>query len=298
MTYILLSDLVTCLTSFGIPVIEVDGWQNRGRPSSTGAFNPSGVLCHHTASPTSASDQSELNVILSGNSEAPGPISQLLIGRESHAVYVVAAGRANHAGSGRCPWLGQQKVDGNANMIGIEVSNNGVGEHWPDWQTELYAQTVHALITWYGWPIDNVLLHYTFSQPYYPGSKCDPAGPWMKQPDLKGGCFDMTWNLDTWRSFVTQIGNGNVPPPEDNDMGWIGPYLIQATGKDGTKAGAVYSTDGMMQTLRWLNSEESLAGYRWTMRYYGINAPELEDNAPILAVDTINAYGVVIGDVP
>ncbi len=212
---------------------------------------------------------------------------------------MVAAGRANHAGSGRAPWLGQQKTDGNAAMIGIEVANDGSGEKWPDWQIDIYARTVKALLDWYRYPIDNVLLHYTFSQPYYPGSKCDPAGPWKQQPSLSGG-FAGTWDLATWKSYVASMGGSTPPTPEEDYVAYayVGPYLIQGTGKDGTRSGAVYTTDGMMQTLRWLQSTEALAGYRWTMRNLGVSAPELEDGAPILAVDTIDAYGTVIGAVP
>ena len=304
MSYRWLTDLADCLRHYAIPVNEVDGWQSRGRPASTGQFNPTGVLCHHTASPTSASDQSELNVILSGNSEAPGPISQLLIGRQSHGVYVVAAGRANHAGSGRAPWLGQGKTDGNGAMIGIEVSNNGVGEVWPDWQTDLYAQTVYALCDWYRYPIDNVLLHYTFSQPFYPGSKCDPAGPWQKQPDQRGGCFDMTWDLPTWKSFVQTKGDIDPPsptPPDGDDMA-IGPYFVQSSGagvmrrENGEEipafAGAVFYSDPGARRYYWLQTEQDYTDKQYLVAQAG------GDTTLLTPADNMNAFGFLEGPAP
>lgn len=84
------------------------------------------------------------------------------------------------------------------------------------------------------------------------------------------------------------------PTPPEDDMARIGPYLIQATGKDGTPAGRVYATDGNFMTIRWLETEEQLAGYRWTMTHYGCKAPELAPDGPIEPIDTIGAYGVVI----
>lgn len=308
MTYRWLSDLDQALTRAGVPFVEVGrnsldptgaaDWRTRGRPTSTGQFDTSGVLCHHTASPAGTSDQAELNVILRGNSEAPGPISQLLIGR-STTVYLVAAGRANHAGTGSAPWFnGGACGDMNARLIGIEVANNGVGERWSDALCAVYGRVTAALCGWYGWSTDRVLLHATITRPCPVGNKIDPAGPWTNQPTLTS----QTWDLDTWRAFVSTFTDESpVPPqpsPPEDDMAWIGPYLIQATGADGTANGAVYSTDGFMQTVRWLSDPAALAGYRWTMRNYGVSAPELEDNGPILAVDTIAAYGVVIGAVP
>ena len=132
-----LTDMGDALDAAGIPWVGVgpssldptgaSGWQTRGRPMSTGDFEPMGVLCHHTASPAGTSPQADLNVILAGNSGAPGPISQVLIGRDA-VVQLVAAGRANHGGSGMRPGLDSSCTDMNARLVGLEVSNNGIGE--------------------------------------------------------------------------------------------------------------------------------------------------------------------------
>src|SRR5262245_8111754 len=112
MAYQWLTDLDQALAAAGVPYVEVGAhpadvtgaadWRSRGRPLSTGAFEPTGVLCHHTASPAGTSGETELRVLLAGNGSAPGPISQLLIDR-SAVVSIVAAGRANHGGSGAFP---------------------------------------------------------------------------------------------------------------------------------------------------------------------------------------------------
>lgn len=306
MTYVLLSDLPDALAAKAIPFQLVDGWASRGRPPSTGQFNPSGVLCHHTASPAGASDQSELNVILSGNSEAPGPISQLLLGRQYRGLYVVAAGRANHAGSGRAPWLGQGKTDGNAAMIGIEVANNGVGERWPDWQTDLYARTVAALLDWYGYPLDNVLLHYTFSQPYYPGSKCDPAGPWSQQPKLPGG-FPGTWDLDVWKAYIATFSVLTPMPPEptpspEEDFVAIGAYFFQSDGtgtmrrENGEEvpahAGAVFYSDPTCRRYYWLPTQADYDDKAYMVRLGG------GDDTLQTPVANCHAFGFFEGPVP
>ena len=213
MTYQWLTDLDRCFNAAGVPCIEVgysaidptyaSDWRTRGRPYSTGAFDPEGVLCHHTASPEGTSDEAELNVLLAGNGSAPGPISQLFIGR-SATLYLVAAGRANHGGKGVMPREGDTS-DMNARLVGIEVANNGVGEQWADDVTNLYAATVAALIDWYSWAIDDVYLHATTGPPAG-NYKIDPAGPWQGQPDLGGG----TWDLETWP------GGSSPAPPRPN----------------------------------------------------------------------------------
>ena len=74
-----------------------------------------------------------------------------------------------------------------------------------------------------------------------------------------------------------------------------GPYLIQATGADGTPAGRVYATDGNGMTVRWLADDATLEGFRWqATQVFGWSAPELQPGAPVPPCDTIAAFGVVI----
>jgi len=231
-TYRWLDDLDTVLAAAGIPFLEVgpsgadptgaSSWRNRGRPASTGNFDVAGVLCHHTASPEGTSTQSDLNVILAGNGSAPGPISQLYIARDA-TVHLVAAGRANHGGSGMRPGIDSACNDMNALLIGIEVANSGIGEYWPDDQTTIYGRVVTALCAGYGWSLDSVYLHATTGPPYGGcNSKIDPAGPWQGQPDLVGST---TWDLELWRAFCASTTAPPSPEPP-SDLGDTMPAWI------------------------------------------------------------------------
>jgi hypothetical protein len=237
-TYRWLSDLDVALDNAGVPFVEVgpssvdptgaSSWRDRGRPGSTGNFDPAGVLCHHTASPRGTTDQSDLNVILYGNGSAPGPIAQMLIGR-SATVYLVAAGRANHGGKGIRPGLDSGCADMNAALFGIEVSNDGVGEYWPDPQTTIYGRVVAALCRHYGWDVhDDVYMHATTGPPSGGcNQKIDPAGPWQRQPDLPGGS-NGTWDLETWRAWcATFTGDSPAPiPPKPPSEGFMPKVIV------------------------------------------------------------------------
>lgn len=213
-----MDEMDLALIAGGIPYVEVgyqpsdptgaSSWRTRGRPASTGPFDPTGVLCHHTASPAGTSDALDISCILAGNSGAPGPISQIYIGRGG-TVYLIAAGRANHGGKGIRPGIDSGCADMNALLVGIEAGNNGVGEPWADNMTTVYGRVVAALCSFYAWDIEAVYLHATTGPPYGGcNSKIDPAGPWQMQPELTGG----TWNLDIWRQFCTDKGGLPVPP--------------------------------------------------------------------------------------
>jgi hypothetical protein len=91
--------LPTVLKGAGLKVSEVPGWENRGR-GEMGTVK--GVMCHHTAGPKTGNMPS-LGIVTNGRPDLNGPLSQLCLGRDG-TYFVVAAGRANHAGSGK--WQG------------------------------------------------------------------------------------------------------------------------------------------------------------------------------------------------
>lgn len=127
------------LREHGLKVVEVPGWKTRGRPASTGGFDPVGVLCHHTATSTSSSVAAVLRLLVDGRGGVdplPGPLCQLGLGRDG-TVYMIAAGRANHAGVAKASGT-VGAGDGNELYIGIEAFNNGVGEQWQDVQYQAY----------------------------------------------------------------------------------------------------------------------------------------------------------------
>ncbi len=138
MTYNRLPDNTPAiLRKYGLKVVVVPGWKARGRPASTGGLNPVGVLCHHTATAATSSVAAVLSLLVHGRSDLPGPLCHFALGRDG-TVYVVASGRANHAGEAKASGS-VASGDGNELYWGIEAMNNGVGELWPDAQYKAYV---------------------------------------------------------------------------------------------------------------------------------------------------------------
>jgi len=162
----LLSWLPDVLKSAGLRVAEVDGWEARG---TAGNFGPiKGVMCHHTAGPRSGNMPS-LDLIRKGRPGLSGPLAQLGLGRDG-TFYIIAAGRANHAGAG----IWQGVSSGNTSFIGIEAENDGVGEVWPDVQLEAYQRGVAAILKHIGASAVMCCGHREYALPA--GRKIDPTG--------------------------------------------------------------------------------------------------------------------------
>lgn len=154
------------LRTFGLVVHEVDGWQTRG----SSVFYPRGVVCHHTAS-HAGSDHPALGICTNGRSDLAGPLCNVLLARNGDC-YVVASGRANHAGTGG--WRG---LTGNTSVLGIEAENNGVGEPWPAAQIDAYLRLCAAMCEGGGFNASMVCYHREWA----PSRKIDPAGPGIPQ---------------------------------------------------------------------------------------------------------------------
>lgn len=158
------------LRKAGLKVVEVDGWQTRGR-GDIGKIEF--VLCHHTATQQPGNAPS-LWIVRDGRPDVQGPLSQLVLGRDG-TFYVVAAGKANHAGKG--VWNKMADV-GNSKSIGIEAENNGLsqikpkeGEPWPVAQKLAYAKGVAAILKHLKLPVDRCVAH----KEYAPTRKIDPS---------------------------------------------------------------------------------------------------------------------------
>jgi hypothetical protein len=104
------------LRKAGLNVVEQPGWRVRGNSD----FNPKGSVNHHTAAGGTASTPS-LDYITSGSSIAP--LANVMQSRErdqDDKFYVIASGRANHAGKGS--WRG---LSGNSSVYGLEIEHDG-----------------------------------------------------------------------------------------------------------------------------------------------------------------------------
>lgn len=122
------------LKAAGLDVAVVPGWKARGRP---GAFEPIGVMDHHTASAASSGDYPALGIVTHGRSDLPGPLANFVLAR-SGKVIIVAAGRCNHAGAGG-PFRFIGRDAGNARCVAIEAENDGVGERWSARQMDAFV---------------------------------------------------------------------------------------------------------------------------------------------------------------
>lgn len=310
----MLDDLDSCLRAGGLDFVEVGytaidpthakGWRDRTRPASTGSFDPIGVLNHHTADP-GATVANNLAVILKGNSEAPGPICQLYISREPR-LYLVAAGRANHAGRGS---LGATPCgDMNARLVGIEVSNDGVGERWGDAQVELYLAVDAALCKWYTWNADDIWLHHS-TGPQCGNYKIDPAGPAAVFPDITVGGSAGSWPLDRWRQLVAQRLDVHPPDPphphepsppalpHGDDTVAIRHPFVRLTGRNAT-----WHSNGV--TRSWvqtpLNLRQQLfeAGIIDDNGYNALTDEQLRVAPYVTDVGDLGGYGAIVGPDP
>lgn len=168
----------------------VPGWETRGVSDVGETF---GVLCHHTGV-NAPGNMPTLNALINGRTGSPGapalpgPLSQLGLGRDG-TFYIVAAGKANHAGAG----IWQGIIAGNTHFIGIEAENGGrAQDKWPDVQVDAYQRGVAAILKHIGKSVDFCAGH----KEYAPSRKDDPS-------------FDM----NTFRAGVAAILNGTAPPP-------------------------------------------------------------------------------------
>jgi peptidoglycan hydrolase-like protein with peptidoglycan-binding domain len=146
-------------------------------------------MCHHTAT-AAAGNMPTLNLLINGRSDLAGPLAQLGLGRDG-TFYVIAAGRANHAGVGR--WEGL--VTGNSNFIGIEAENGGKPDDaWPPEQMDAYHRGVAAILKHINADANMCCGHKEYALPR--GRKPDPS-------------FDMP----AFRNEVAALLAGKTPQP-------------------------------------------------------------------------------------
>lgn len=182
------------LRARGLKVVEVDGWPTRGSDS----FAPRGSVNHHTAGGANGNAPS-LGVCINGRADLAGPLCNAFQARDN-TIFVVAAGRANHAGQGT--WRG---LTGNSSVFGLEIENVGTNaEPWRPDQLET-AALVHAAF------LDGV-------DPTLRVEVCQHK-EWATPPGRKVDAHD--WNGTELRTRVGQL-LGTAPPgptpgpPADN----------------------------------------------------------------------------------
>jgi peptidoglycan hydrolase-like protein with peptidoglycan-binding domain len=181
------------LEEAGLKVSLVDGWETRGRGDVGEIF---GIICHHTgtANPQRL-NMPTLKSLRDGRKASaklealPGPLAQLGLARDG-TFFVIAAGRAIHAGKGSF-----RNVSGNRHFIGIEAENEGtMGDFpWPPIQVEAYHRGVAAILAHLKKDSSFCCGH----KEYAPNRKPDPV-----------------LNMINFRETVQAIQNGTAPPPQ------------------------------------------------------------------------------------
>ena len=145
---------------WGVKYKVVAGAKDRGRPLSAGRFDPNGLLIHHTGSKSSASNpHPSLGTVTNGRSDLRGPLCQISTDYDG-VTYIVACGRANHAGKARAT-MGNPAGDGNAMYVGNEVQTNGT-QKMPQAQYDALVLSSAAIIDYLGHP-EKLGLHATTS---------------------------------------------------------------------------------------------------------------------------------------
>ena len=150
------------LAAAGLEVREVAGWENRGRPASSGAFDPRGIVTHHVGARTSATNPTAgLQLLVDGRPDLRGPLAHVAtdyLGR----VWLIAAGRANVNGPSRgVP--GFPERDGNAVLLGDEVMTDGT-QPLPAAQRHAIAVVNLVVATHYGTPLEHLYRHADISR--------------------------------------------------------------------------------------------------------------------------------------
>lgn len=193
--------LPQALKAEGVKVVEVAGWATRGKTINP----PKVVVAHHTATRPTTSDATVVRLLVDGRPDLPGPLCHVGLGRDGTA-YVVAAGKANHAGTGA--WQG---VTGSVNTFGIEAFNDGLGEPWPAVQLDAYDRIVAAVLRHEGRDASWLCAHREWALPA--GRKTDPRGIDMDQMRARVQTLlnpteetdDMSariWTPETWQALV------------------------------------------------------------------------------------------------
>lgn len=190
-------EIIDFLRAEGLTVIEVNGWRTRGSEG----FDPHGAVNHHTAGAAKGNAPS-LRIVVEGRSDLSPPLCNVLQARDD-TCYLIAAGRANHAGAGS--WKG---LSGNSKVWGLEVEHVGTAvEPFPPHRYETTIKIHTAFARCSKFKAEMVAQHYEW------------AGP--RKPDFFKGAIDP----NRFRSDIAARLAGAphttpaAPPQEAFDMG-------------------------------------------------------------------------------
>ena len=172
-------ETLRALQHWRVPFKTVDGWRTRDR-NHRGPWGPvHGLMVHHTGD--DAADNIDLRVIVHGRADLPGPLAQFGCDDEG-TIWVIACGRANHAGGGDPRVLraviaesyddypprphqhtgSPGATDGNDNFYGVETFYSGRERPTPEARRALVLLAA-AICHHHGWTAKSVIGHKEWS---------------------------------------------------------------------------------------------------------------------------------------
>ncbi|MFD5221333.1 N-acetylmuramoyl-L-alanine amidase [Streptomyces tendae] len=218
------SALLAALKAEGCQVVEYKSWRTHNR-NHKGAWGPvNGVVIHHTVS---SGEASSVDLCYNGHADLPGPLCHT-VGGKSGKLYMVSAGRANHAGSGDddvlaaviaekpLPADNEANTDGNSRFYGIEIVNLGNGKDtYPAVQYDAAVRWAAAICRAHGWNERSVIGH----KEWQPG-KIDPHGPVEGRGDFSMDRFraDVAERLKHPASWSAGSNTPTTPSPQEDDV--------------------------------------------------------------------------------
>lgn len=263
----------------GVRVIEVAGWQTRGRSDFVGR----GSINHHTAG-SSRGTAPSLNICINGRSDLPGPLANVVQSREggdglSDIAYVIAAGKANHGGTGY--W---RHLSGNAQMYGLEMEHTGYGTV-PPGRLEVSAR-IHAAFL----EGPNGLRDAAFTCQHF-----EYARPLGRKPDFRELA---PFTADSFRSRVAYwIGRtAGSPAPTPVPVPAPAPTLRRDGVHQlikGDKSATIFVTDGLRKRRLWSPDHVGILRMQYKGAHDRTGSPDLDTNGghafvlPQAYVDTI-----------
>lgn len=260
-------ELPDMLRKYGVEPVLVAGWQTRGNEFPA---RPQGALRHWTAGPTTGRTPS-LGVVTNGRSDLPGPLCAVLQSREPTGrdkAYVVASGKANHAGNGT--WNG---ISGNYKLLGLEIEWAGPREAFSAARKDVSERIMAALLDCTTGTDSNVAEHREYATPA--GRKVDTN---LSGDELRRRMSELR------HSLPPSPLPAPTPQPEDDEMA-AALFFFKGPDGQGTHAYHVVGNVG-----KWMPSAASIS----TIEFLGVKRA----NQPDKPFDKVMSDTVALLDGP
>lgn len=247
------------LRAAGVQVVEESGWLTRvANPNLS--FDPIGVLWHHTAAVTSASNpKAGLAVVRDGRSDLTGPLAQAFVDYNG-VFHVISANLCHHAG--RSGGSGPIPVgDGNQMLVGWESGFGGTSSTPPITAAQYNAsiKATAVVLRRLGHGADYVRGHKETSMT----GKIDPYGLEMDQvrADVAAALGGQPPQPPAGTAFQTWASRVNVRSAPNTSSAVVGNLASPTTVYVQCQiAGETVTSNGYTNNL-WSKISSPVAGY-------------------------------------